>query len=148
MLFRSKTKIGVFRKGHWILDFNGENGKMATLHEGNFGLPDDLPVVGDWAGEHKDNIGIFRKGLWQLDLSGTANWPAKVIQGSFGLAGDKPIVGDWDNSGRSKIGIVRSGCWQVDLSGTANWKPSTTALGCSEIPGPEPRKRRVTAASK
>jgi hypothetical protein len=46
-----KTNIGVFRKGAWYLDFNGNNnwdkGDIA-IPAGSFGAPDDIPIVGLW----------------------------------------------------------------------------------------------------
>ncbi|MBN2476358.1 MAG: hypothetical protein JXB62_17225, partial [Pirellulales bacterium] len=52
-------EVGVFYKGHWFLDLNG-NG---VWDDGDFwarlGDQDDQPVVGDWDGDGKDDIGIF-----------------------------------------------------------------------------------------
>ena len=28
----------------------------------------DVPVVGDWDGDGKDDLGVFRNGIWYLDL--------------------------------------------------------------------------------
>ena len=97
-----KTNIGVFRKGAWYLDFNG-NGKWdrgvdKALPVGSFGLPTDIPITGDWNGDGKTNIGVFRKGAWYLDFNGNNNWDKGDIAipaGSFGAPDDIPIVGLW-----------------------------------------------------
>ncbi len=97
-----KTKIGVFRKGAWYLDFDGNGqwnkNKDTTVLAGSFGLKTDIPVTGDWNGDGKTNIGVFRKGAWYLDFNGNNKLDAGDIyipNGSFGLADDIPIVGLW-----------------------------------------------------
>jgi lysophospholipase L1-like esterase len=101
-----KTNIGVFRKGAWYLDFNG-NGKWdknvdTTISAGLFGLPDDVPITGDWNGDGKTNIGVFRKGAWYLDYSGNEQWDKDldiiISSGSFRTpnVSDIPIIGLWE----------------------------------------------------
>jgi len=54
-----RADLGLYYKGEWFLDLNG-NGKW---DEGDLwaklGSEADLPVVGDWDGDGKDDIGIF-----------------------------------------------------------------------------------------
>ncbi len=54
-----RSELGVFYKGEWFLDLNG-NGKW---DEGDLwaklGDANDQPVTGDWDGDGKDDIGIF-----------------------------------------------------------------------------------------
>ena len=54
-----KANLGLYYKGEWFLDLNG-NGRW---DEGDLwaklGSEADLPVVGDWDGDGKDDIGIF-----------------------------------------------------------------------------------------
>lgn len=54
-----KSEIGVFFRGEWFLDLNG-NGEWDE-HDLWAKLGDvlDLPVVGDWDGDGKDDIGIY-----------------------------------------------------------------------------------------
>ena len=53
------SEIGIFYKGEWLLDLNG-NGKWdADDLWAKLGNEADLPVVGDWDGDGKDDIGIF-----------------------------------------------------------------------------------------
>jgi hypothetical protein len=137
-----RTKVGVFRNGAWYLD-NSKDGNVAwdgcgasadTDHCGGFGIPGDLPVVGDWDGSGKTKIGVFRNGRWFLDngngkFDGCGSFPAlDRCGGSFGLAGDLPVVGDWDGSGKSKVGVFRNGGWFLD-NGNLQWD------GCGQFPG-------------
>jgi hypothetical protein len=91
--------VGVFRpsSGQWFLDLNG-NGQWdgcGVERCGNFGLPGDIPVVGDWTGTGTTKIGIFRNGQWFLDLNGNGQWDGCGVErcGNFGLPGDMPVVG-------------------------------------------------------
>lgn len=96
------TSVGVFRKGAWYLDFDG-NGQWnknldITIRAGSFGLSTDIPITGDWNGDGKTNVGLFRKGAWYLDFNGNYRWDSGDIfipAGSFGLPDDIPIVGLW-----------------------------------------------------
>jgi hypothetical protein len=98
-------EIGVFQPstGQWLLDTNG-NGKWDNCRKdrclGPFGLPDDLPVVGDWDGTQNTRIGIFRPstGAWFLDLNGNGEWDGCAVDAcieSFGQPGDLPVTGRW-----------------------------------------------------
>ncbi len=89
-----------------------------------FGLPTDLPVVGDWNGDGTDSIGIYRNTHWDVDYNGNAVWEGGGIDRSwdFGEAGDKPVVGDWNGDGRDNIGVFRSdGWWHLDYNGNGVW---------------------------
>lgn len=61
------SEIGIFYKGEWLLDLNG-NGKWdADDLWAKLGDEADLPVVGDWDGDGKDDIGIYGP-EWACDL--------------------------------------------------------------------------------
>ncbi len=64
--------IGLFVKGSWYLDLNGNekwDGSSGGDSRLTFGRSGDLPVVGDWDGTGKTDIGVFRPstGEWFLD---------------------------------------------------------------------------------
>jgi hypothetical protein len=100
-----KEEIGTFRPqtGQWRLDLNG-NGKWDGSPTDRllvpFGLPADLPVVGDWDGTGNVRIGTYRPstGEWLLDTNGNGKWDGCNVDaclGPFGQAGDLPVVGKW-----------------------------------------------------
>jgi serine-aspartate repeat-containing protein C/D/E len=69
-----KTELGIFYKGEWFLDVNG-NG---VWDEGDLwaklGGDGDRPVTGDWDGDGKDDIGIFGP-EWPMDPRHLAHEP-------------------------------------------------------------------------
>jgi len=70
-----RRKIGVYRKGLWLLDWDGGGQLGDTEKVYSFGgLPNDIPVVGDWNGDGRMKIGIYRAGLWMLDLNGDGKY--------------------------------------------------------------------------
>ena len=120
--------IGVYRPrtGQWFLDLNG-NGRIDLVSGdsvlGPFGMPTDLPVVGDWTGTGKTRIGTFtpQTGQWRLDLNGNGVFDGCTIDRcvtSFGRGKTYPVVADWTGSGISQIGVFdqSSGIWQIDLN--------------------------------
>jgi hypothetical protein len=83
----------------WFLDLNGNGQWDGCVVDAclGFGLPGDLPVVGDWTGTGDAKIGVFRDGLWCLDLSGNGEWDGCSVDAciGFGLARDRAIAGAW-----------------------------------------------------
>ena len=48
------TKIGIFRNGLWVLNYDGDGNSASTANRYHyFGQPGDIPVVGDWNGDGK-----------------------------------------------------------------------------------------------
>jgi hypothetical protein len=113
--------------------------RVATDRSGGFGLPGDIPVVGDWTGDGKTKVGVYRNGIWHLDTSGTASWSVATDRtGGFGLPGDVPVVGDWTGDGKTKVGVYRTGVWHLDTSGTASWSVATDLNGGFGLPNDIP----------
>ena len=121
------TTIGVFRKGVWYLDTNG-NGLWETCQQSggadfcvSFGQAGDVPVVGDWNGDGRTEIGVKRGNLWYLDYDGSGTWNAGDRTYNFGLTSDQPVAGDWNGDGRTEIGVKRGNLWYLDYDGSGTW---------------------------
>lgn len=87
------AKVGVFRNGTWLVDYNGTGVASRTWTYGQTG---DVPVVGDWdSSGNPPKIGVFRSGLWILDYDGdhvlTTPGVTEMSLG-FGFAGYTPLV--------------------------------------------------------
>jgi protocatechuate 3,4-dioxygenase beta subunit len=70
-----------------------------------FGLPDGIPVVGDFNGDGTSEIGVFLDGQWFLDFNGNGVWDEGDFWAKLGQEGDLPVTGDWDGDGKDDIGI-------------------------------------------
>jgi hypothetical protein len=114
---RSTRQSGiVFKPALWVEKTEWQHDKMqhgAWLIHGAqgagpqmlFGLPDAIPVVGDFNGDGKDEIGIYYKGEWFLDLNGNGQWDPEDLWAKLGSEQDRPVTGDWDGDGKDDIGI-------------------------------------------
>ena len=121
----------------WFIDLNN-NGRWDGTAGGdaawtNFGLPGDIPVVGDWNGTGISKIGVFRcpagsaECVWYLDRGNKHTYdPATIGIYRFGFQGDLPVVGTWVPKAASpadQIGVFRCGTpsgvcvWVVDSLG-------------------------------
>jgi hypothetical protein len=116
----------------------------ATTLSGSFGVPGDIPVVGDWNGNGITKVGVFRpsEGRWYLDVSGKPQYSAATTQEwQFGAPGDIPVVGDWNGEGRTRIGVFRPslGKWFLELSGVGGqYNAATTQEWQFGAPGDIP----------
>jgi hypothetical protein len=109
--------IGIYRGGVWVLDLDKNrrwSGKQADGVYRFGGLPQDIPVVGDWDGDGRDELGIYRGGVWVLDLDKNRRWSGKQADGVYrfgGLPQDIPVVGDLTGMAS---GLVNKPKLQVD----------------------------------
>jgi uncharacterized protein YkwD len=124
-------KIGVFRNGQWLMDYDGSNSWSGSDKTAYIGQPGDFPVTGDWNGDGNKKIGVFRNGAWVLDYNGNYQWdgitggnPDKAA--NFGQSGDVPVFADWNSDTRDNIGIFRNGIWIIDYNGDWDWDGTAT----------------------
>ena len=99
------SKIGIYRNGIWILDYNGNGyydgiGPNQDKYYGFGGNPSDVPIVGDWNGSGTSKIGLYRNGFWTLDYNGNGTYDGTGTgQDRFiafgGNSGEQPILGKW-----------------------------------------------------
>ncbi len=93
-------KLGIYRQGQWFKDLNGNgvwDGCGVDACIASFGgLPEDVPVVGDWTGDGIAKLGIYRRGQWFKDLNNNGTWDGcgvdACIESFGGFAPDIPFV--------------------------------------------------------
>lgn len=100
-----------------------------------FGLPDGIPVVGDFNGDGLTDVGVFADGEWFIDLNGNGVWDEGDLWVKLGSPGDMPVVGDWDGDGKSDIGVFGP-----------EWAGDTVAINAE--PGLPDAHNRATGATK
>lgn len=87
------TKVGVFRNGAWLIDYNGTGVISQTYTYGQAG---DIPVVGDWDSSHNPpKIGVYRSGIWVLNYTGNNVWGTPGLTEmslGFGFPGYTPLI--------------------------------------------------------
>jgi hypothetical protein len=118
---------GVFRNGQWVLNTTHTHVYNPGDAVYNFGQAGDVPVVGDWNGDGKDDIGVFRAlpdgaGEFILDTNEDGALDAGDTTFVFGAAGDRIVVGDWNGAGKDEVGVFRSnangvGVFALDTNG-------------------------------
>jgi hypothetical protein len=96
------VRIGVFSNGTWYLDMNGNgvwDGPSVDKVISNFGqgLPNVIPVTGDWNGTGTTKIGVFSNGTWYLDMNGNGIWEGASIDNEIpdfgkGMNGAIPVI--------------------------------------------------------
>lgn len=113
---------------HWFL--NTSRVPYANPTPRPYGLltRGDLPVVGDWNGDGRDDLGTAYQDratgylTWLLDTNGD---PFQDLTRNFGLVdqGDVPLVGDWNGDRRDDLAVARPDrvtgewVWHFDLNG-------------------------------
>ncbi len=98
------ANIGVFRKGAWVLDVNGDGRLNDQDWSFTFGQEGDLPLVGDFHGNGVDVIGVYREGRVIVDTN--RNRELDAADRVFELSGQgTPIVGDFDGDGVDDVAL-------------------------------------------
>ena len=104
----------------------------------------DIPVVGDFDGDHYCDFGIYRLvsgvGRWYID-SGTTGQHTALWGAVLGAAGDIPVTGDVNGDGIADFGVWRlvngtDGTWYFDSG--ANGQPTPIWNAVHGSPGDVP----------
>jgi murein DD-endopeptidase MepM/ murein hydrolase activator NlpD/uncharacterized protein YgiM (DUF1202 family) len=89
----------------------------------DYGLPEDVVLVGDWDGDGKDTLAVRRGSTYYL-TNGTTGGDAEVVL-TYGRPGDVVLVGDWDGDGKDSL-AVRRGKQYLLTNGTTGGQADTT----------------------
>jgi hypothetical protein len=98
----------VFRRGHWVLDVDGDGRFTSRDATFDLGSADAVPVAGDFNGDGVDEVGVFEQGVWRLDTNGDRVLDQRDRVVRFGQAGDLPLVGDFSGNGQDGLGVFRA----------------------------------------
>ncbi len=74
----------------------------------------DIPVLGDFEGDGRDEIGFFRDGVWYGGISDPVPpWQPTMY---WGIAGDIPVPGDYDGDRQTDYAVFRpsTGDWWIN----------------------------------
>jgi hypothetical protein len=77
-----------------------------SLQTVEFGLAGDVPLVGDFDNDGRDDQAVFRGGNWLIN--GSTSGFREV---SFGLVNDTPVPADYDGDGSVDLAVFRQGNW-------------------------------------
>jgi Trypsin/FG-GAP-like repeat/FG-GAP repeat len=145
-----KTDIVTFTRGDSGLAIvslsNGSGFEPATTWHGHFVLGDEVPAVGDFNGDGRDDIAVFTRGE-RADVFVSLSDGTKFVQDAwkwhdyFAAGQEIPSVGDFNGDGKTDIVTFTrgdSGLAIVSLSTGSGFEPATTwhsrfALG-DEVP--------------
>ncbi len=101
-MFNVSTWTGAkMDEAQWMLVTDSDRPVRTQL----FGMPDSVPIAGDFNGDGRTEIGVFVDGDWFIDINGNGVWDEDDLWAKLGSQGDLPVVGDWDGDGKDDIGV-------------------------------------------
>ncbi len=90
--------------GQWHL--RSEAGAVRSFF---YGIPGDLPLIGDWDCDGIDTVGMYRQTNGFVYLRNSNDFGIADREFFFGEEGDVPLVGDWNGDGCDTLGVYRAG---------------------------------------
>jgi hypothetical protein len=72
-----------------------------------YGIPDDLPFMGDWDGDGVATPGLYRHSAGFVYVRHSNTHGFADLDFFFGNPGDYPLVGDFDGDGRDSVSVWR-----------------------------------------
>ena len=102
-----------------------------------FGVPGDIPFLGDWDGDGVDTPGLYRPTdgfAYVINRRETGTADASWF---MGIPGDVPIVGDWDGDGIDTFSVYRPAEGKVYISNINQTGPAQVDYFFG-VPGDKP----------
>lgn len=118
--------VSVFRPSEqrmYIINALGDHGKGLGTAEVDYPFGDfgDVPFVGDFDGDGRDEIGLHRPGAGQVLLAWDLGPGGADEVFAFGGSSDVILAGDWNGDGTDTVAAYResAGNWYIRLTNTA-----------------------------
>lgn len=116
---------------------NSNTSGVADVPAFNYGIPNWVPLSGDWNGDGTDTISVYNPSTATFFLRNTNTSGNADVTFNYGIPGWIPVSGDWDNDGTDTIGVYNpstatfflrnsndSGVADVTFNyGLPNWTP-------------------------
>ncbi|MDD5312474.1 MAG: oligosaccharyl transferase, archaeosortase A system-associated [Dehalococcoidia bacterium] len=120
--------LNIAGDGNW----NSENGNLII---DPFGKKGNVPVIGDWNNDGKDEIGVWDPVSrdFYLDAMGKGVWDeSKGVTkiGPFGETTFTPLSGRWNDKNGTKLGMwdPQTGGYYLDVSGERTWGDNSSII--------------------
>lgn len=122
----------------FVMDADGSGQiRLGPDRLGFVGASGDMPMIGDWNGDGRDDIGVQRTTSFSqffLDLNQDDRFTSGVdLRVFMGAPGDVGLSGDWDGNGTDELGLFRPSqnkfFLDVDNSGSITGADSIIVMG-------------------
>jgi hypothetical protein len=118
--------------GQWHL--RDAAGNETTFY---FGIPGDVPVMGDWDCDGVDTPGMYRRSTGFMYLRNSNTTGSADVDFFYGNPDDLPLAGDWDGNGCDTPAIYRPSEGKVYLTNQLGTRPADVEYYFG-VPGDKP----------
>ena len=102
----TSAPVGLFNSGTGEWHLRGQDGTITSFY---YGIPGDIPLLGDWDCDGFDTVGVYRPSDGSAHLRNSNVFGFAEIEFFFGIPADMPIAGDWNANGCDSMGVYRDG---------------------------------------
>ncbi|MDH3606715.1 MAG: G8 domain-containing protein [Acidimicrobiia bacterium] len=111
----SATAASATTAGPELAQFDPDTGRwhmrdaVGATHSFYYGVPGDVPLLGDWDCDGDDTVGMYRPSNGFVYLRNSNTQGVADTDFFYGIPGDIPLAGDWDGDGCDTLAIYRDG---------------------------------------
>jgi len=115
--------VSIYRPGEarfYVINELGvdDGGLGAADYSFLYGVPGDVPFVGDWNGDGIDTPGLRRSSNGFVYLRNSNSQGVADVEFFYGVNGDVVFAGDWDSDGDDTLGLYRPSNGTIYLRNT------------------------------
>ncbi len=113
--------VGVFdpSTGRWALAY--PDGHVDEFY---YGIPDDVPLMGDWDCDGIDTVAMYRPSSGFVYLRESNDFGVADRDFYYGVPGDRPLAGDWNGDGCDTLAIFRPSEGRIYVSNLLGTRPA------------------------